>query len=79
MKENILDEVIEMDYTPEQIIRLEEVQGIDYKHYDELYDYVINGIVRADSKIFTVRNIVKLDQDINEQSEILADIIGGVY
>jgi len=75
----ILNEVIEIEYTPEQIIRLEEVQGIDYKHYDELYDYVINGIVRADSKIFTVRNIVKLDKSINEQSEILADIMGGVY
>lgn len=75
----ILDEVTEINYTPEQISRLEEVQGLQYKDYEEIYNYVMHGTVEPNSKIFTVRNIAKLDQSISEQSEILADIIGGVY
>lgn len=60
-----LDSVTSMTYTPEQLSRLNEVSGIGYEHYDEVYDYVVNGIAKADSKIFAVNNITTLRKTVD--------------
>lgn len=60
-----LDESIELSYTAEQLARLNEAQGIKYEHYDEVYDYVINGTVKADSKVFVVKNMQTLQDTVD--------------
>lgn len=60
-----LDEAIELSYTTEQLARLKEAQGIKYEHYDEVYDYVISGIVKADSKVFVVKNMKMLQDTVD--------------
>ena len=51
----VINSVQEMKYTPDQLARLAEVQGLEYKHYDEIYDYVMHGNLRIDSKVFAVK------------------------
>ena len=50
-----IDEVKQLAYSDEQRERLSEVQGFKYKDFDEIYDYVINGNLIIDSKIFAVK------------------------
>lgn len=50
-----IDSVQQMEYSVEQSSRLSEVQGFMYKDFDEIYDYVMNGNLRIDSKIFAVK------------------------
>lgn len=60
-----LDESIELSYTAEQLARLNEAQGIKYENYNEVYNYVIDGIVKADSKVFVVKNMQTLQDTVD--------------
>lgn len=79
-----IDEVVELEYTQEQLDRLAEVQNIPVKHFDEISDYVINGIIRVDSEIFADKNMLKLKNEneilegtVMELVNILAMVTGG--
>lgn len=79
-----LDEVIRTEYTSDQTARLEEVQGIEYRHYDEIYDYVMEGIIQSDSVVFANKNMAKLKEEntmlegtVMELTNILTMVIGG--
>lgn len=61
----VIDEVGETLYTEEQLARLNDVQGLKYKDFDEIYDYVINGIVKIDSNIFAVKVAEQNRSDID--------------
>ena len=50
-----IEEVQQITYTDVQLLRLNEVQGLKYKDFDEIYDYVMNGNLIIDSKIFAVK------------------------
>lgn len=50
-----IDEVVAVDYNVEQLARLNEVQGLKYKDFDEIHDYVINGNLKSDSKVFAIK------------------------
>lgn len=69
----IIDLVNQMVYTDEQLSRLIEVQGLKYEDYDEIYDYVMTGKIRSDSKIFAAKIAEQNRADI----DYLA-IMGGV-
>ncbi len=51
----VINSVQELQYDPEQLARLAEVQGLEYKDYDEIYDYVMHGNLRIDSKVFAAK------------------------
>ena len=79
-----LDEVIRTEYTSDRTARLEEVQGIEYRHYDEVYDYVMEGIIQSDSVVFANKNMAKLKHEntmlegtVMELTNILAMVTGG--
>ena len=79
-----IDEVVELEYTQEQLDRLAEVQNIPVKHFDEISDYVINGIIRVDSDVFAKKNIARLRNEnamlegtVMELANILAMATGG--
>jgi len=61
----VINSVQEMKYTPDQLARLAEVQGLQYGDFDEIYDYVINGNLRNDSKIFTTKIAERNRADID--------------
>ena len=52
----VIDSVQQITYTTEQLLRLGEVQELKYKDFDEIYDYVMNGNLKIDSKIFALKN-----------------------
>lgn len=60
-----IDSVQQMEYSVEQLSRLSEVQGFMYKDFDEIYDYVMNGNLRIDSKIFAVKIVEQNRADID--------------
>ena len=61
----IIDSVQQMTYTEEQLSRLDEIQGLKYKDFDEIYDYVINGHLRNGSKIFAAKIAERNRADID--------------
>lgn len=68
-----INNIQKISYTTEQLARVEEVQGMKYKDFDEIYDYVINGNINIGSEIFT--------RIINERNRADIDyiaIMGGV-
>ena len=69
-----LDEVVPQAYDNGQIERLAEIQGMQAMDYDELCDYVLNGIVNVDSKIFTIKTIVELDKNMTQTELALVEI-----
>ena len=79
-----IDEVVELEYTQEQLDRLAEVQGIETKHFDEIYDYIMDGNIRVDSDVFAKKNIARLRNEnamlegtVMELANILAMVTGG--
>lgn len=60
-----INEVVNMTYTDEQIARLQEVRGMKYRDFDEIYDYVLNGDIKIDSKIFAVKVAERNRADID--------------
>lgn len=64
----VINKVEELSYTDEQIARLAETRNLKYCDYDEIYDYVINGIVNFNNKIFAVKNVEKNRADIDYMS-----------
>ena len=79
-----IDEVVELEYTQEQLDRLAEVQGIETKHFDEIYDYIMDGNIRVDSDVFAKKNIARLRNEnamlegtVMELANILAMATGG--
>lgn len=66
MYENFtVDEVIVIEYTSEQLARLAEIQDLSPKFYDEIYNYVINRVIKVDSEIFAMKNLKILQDTIN--------------
>lgn len=61
----MIDEVQALSYSDEQIARLGEVQGMEYKDFDEIYDYVISGNLKIGSKIFAVKIAERNRADID--------------
>lgn len=79
-----IDEVVELEYTQKQLDRLAEVQGIETKHFDEIYDYIMDGNIRVDSDVFAKKNIARLRNEnamlegtVMELANILAMVTGG--
>lgn len=79
-----INEVVELEYTNEQLNRLSEVQGLSAKHFDEISDYVIDGTIKIDSEIFADKNMLKLKNEneilegtVMELVNILAMVAGG--
>ena len=79
-----IDEVIELEYTNEQLDRLAEVQEMPVKYFDEIRDYVIDGTIKIDSEIFADKNILKLKNEnailegtVMELVNMLAMVTGG--
>lgn len=68
-----IDDVQKIEYTEEQLTRLSEVQGLKYKDFDEIYDYVMSGKLRIDTKLFANKIAERNRADI----DYLA-IMGGV-
>lgn len=60
-----IEDVQELTYTGEQLLRLNEIQGLSYKDYDEIYDYVMTGNIKTDSKIFAVKVAEQTRADID--------------
>lgn len=60
-----IDDVQQMAYTEEQLARLAEVQGMKYKDFDEICDYVMTGNIKTDSKIFAVKVAEQTRADID--------------
>ena len=60
-----IDAIQELLYTDEQKTRLNEVQGLKYKDFDEIYDYVINGNLKIDSKIFALKALERNRADVD--------------
>ena len=60
-----IDDVQQMAYTEEQLARLAEVQGMKHKDFDEIYDYVMTGNIKTDSKIFAVKVAEQTRADID--------------
>ena len=60
-----INEVQALSYSDEQIARLGEVQGLKYKDFDEIYDYVIDGKLKIDSKIFAAKIAERNRADID--------------
>ena len=69
-----VDEIVAQIYDDDQIERLAEIQGMQVKDYDELSDYVLNGIVNVNSKIFTIKTIVELDKNMTQTELALVEI-----
>lgn len=61
----VLNEVVVIPYSDMQIARLNEVQGMKAKNFDEIYDYVINGSIKINSEIFALKNAEKNRADID--------------
>jgi len=61
----MIDEVQVLSYSDEQIARLGEVQGMEYKDFDEIYNYVINGNLKIGSKIFAAKIAERNRADID--------------
>lgn len=79
-----INEVVELEYTQEQLDRLAEVQGIETKHFDEIYDYIMDGNIRVDSDVFAKKNIARLRNEnamlegtVMELANILVMVKGG--
>ena len=68
-----IDDVQKIEYTEEQLTRLSEVQGLKYKDFDEIYDYVMSGKLRIDTKLFADKIAERNRADI----DYLA-VMGGV-
>ena len=62
-----VDEVVELVYTDVQLSRLVEIKDYKFKDFEELADYVLDGIIRVDSAIFEKKNLEML----KEENEVL--------
>ncbi len=60
-----IDEVKELSYSEEQLARLNEVRKLKYSDFDEIYNYVMEGTIKLDSKILTVKTIGQNRADID--------------
>lgn len=69
-----IDEVVELEYTQEQLDRLAEVQGIEAKHFNEIYDYVLNGNISVDSEVFAKKKTQELAQSLTNAELALVEI-----
>ena len=69
-----IDEVVELEYTQEQLDRLAEVQGIEAKHFNEIYDYVLNGNISVDSEVFAKKKTQELAQILTNAELALVEI-----
>lgn len=69
-----IDEVVELEYTQEQLDRLAEVQGIEAKHFNEIYDYVLNGNISVDSEVFAKKKIQELTQSLTNAELALVEV-----
>ena len=69
-----IDEVVELEYTQEQLDRLAEVQGIEAKHFNEIYDYVLNGNISVDSEVFAKKKIQELTQSLTNAELALIEV-----
>jgi hypothetical protein len=69
-----IDEVVELEYTQEQLDRLAEVQGIEAKHFNEIYDYVLNGSISVDSEVFAKKKTQELAQSLTNAELALVEV-----
>lgn len=67
----VINEVTAIDYSAEQLSRLNEIQGFKYKDFDEIYDYVMHGTIKIDSKIFSSKILDRNRADIDYMSIML--------
>lgn len=59
----VIDEVTTITYSEEQLARLGEVQGLGYKDFDEIYDYVLDGTIKSNSEIFAPKVVSQTRAD----------------
>lgn len=60
-----INNIQELSYTGDKFLRLSEVQGLKCEDFDEIYDYVMNGNLRPNSKIFTAKVLEQSRADID--------------
>lgn len=56
-----IDEVVTLEYTDAQLARLIEIKDYKFEDFEELADYVVNGVIKVDSVIFA-NKILQKDQ-----------------
>lgn len=70
----VIDDILPIVYDENQNERLKEIQGMPSENYDELSEYVLNGNTDAKSKIFIVKKVIELGENMTETELALVEI-----
>ena len=70
-----IDEVTAIIYSEEQMARLGEVQGLPFKHFDEISEYVLDGKLNINSEIFMSKALQARNKELEDALIELAEIV----
>lgn len=70
-----IEKIEHLAYSDEQLERLAEIQEMKYKDFDEIYDYVMGGVVKDDSLIFATKVVTKLQAQLKTVSAATRKLI----